>query len=309
MEVVYQNSTTCRLCGSQHLVEEYKNITDAHNSVKDTFSILHCNDCGFHFTNPMVTNKDLGFLYEGHYFGIDNKFSFFEKLYRFDQYRYDYGVFSKYFTPDMKMLDYGCGDGTRVEFLRNKGHDVIGIDEFDLITTEEVDKSNFIIANPLDYIPTEKVDVVFMYHVLEHLRELKEHLAHIKNNYLKKGGYIIIQVPNVGCWQFKKHHDNHTLFDVPRHFWHFNKQSIRYLFEQNGYAVKNVNCKNSILHPSTVLNSVFKFDIRKEWQKPNPSKLMIHAKFGLFCMLSLPVIAYENLNDDSPILNCIAQNI
>lgn len=308
MEVIYQNNKICRLCGGENLIEEFKNIEDPHNCVDDSFSILHCLKCDFHFTNPIIVNEDLGFLYSGNYFGIENKLSFFEKLYRFDQYRFDFGLYKKYLSTNMKMIDYGCGNGTRIEYLRKEGFDVVGIDEFNLLTTDEVEDSKFIIKNPLNYVPNQKYDVVFMYHVLEHLREFEAHLSNIKNNYLKKGGYLIIQVPNVDCWQFKKYQENYTLFDVPRHFWHFNKQSIKYLFEKNNFAVKNINCQNSLIHPSTVLSSVFKFDIRKEWQKPNPSKLLIHAKFGLFCMLSLPVIAYENLNDNSPVLNCIAQN-
>jgi SAM-dependent methyltransferase len=307
MKAQYQRSNVCRVCGSENLTKAYQNVKDPHFSVEDKFDILACEDCSFLFTDPMVMNKDLGFLYEGHYFGIDNKLSFFEKKYRFDQYRFDFGLYKNKFTKDMTMLDYGCGNGTRVEYLQEQGYEAFGIDEFDLLTTD-IDKNNFIIKNPLQYFPEQKYDVVFLYHVLEHLRELPEHLAHIKNNCLKEGGFLVIQVPNADCWQFKKYTENYTMYDVPRHFWHFNQKGLKFLLEKNGFNVKEQSCVNSILHPSTILSGVFKYDIRKEWQKPKPNKWLIHAKFGLFCLLSIPIMFYENMRDNSTILNCIAQN-
>lgn len=305
--VEYQHSTTCRLCGSKKLNKTATNLKDPQESVKDSFDILACSHCGFHFTDPMILNKDLGFLYEGNYFGIDNKLSFFENLYRFDQYRYDFGIYRKYFSKDMTILDYGCGNGSRVEYLRKQGFNATGIDEFDMITTD-LDKSLYVIENPINFFPKQKYDVVFMYHVLEHLREFDDQINHIKTNILKKGGFLVIQVPNVDCWQFKKYPQNDNLYEVPRHFWHFNKKSIKFMMENRGLRTINQNCKNSILHPSTILSSVFKFNIRQEWAKPNPNKWIIHAKFGLFCLLSIPILFWENLRDDSPILNCIFEN-
>ncbi len=306
-ELALHSFKNCPICNSQKLEVKYHNLADPMKTVEPSFDIVACGNCHLNFTNPQIKNEDLGFLYEGNYFGIGNKLSFFEEVYIQDQYRYDFGFIKDKIPTNARLLDFGCGNGQRLAFYRSKGINAFGIDEFAMITAN-VEPERIIIQNPIHYFPAEKYDVVTLYHVLEHLRELEDQILHIKKNILKPNGILQIQVPNIDCWQLKKKPTYSPIFEVPRHFWHFNDKSLMFLLEKQGFEIVKSKAKNSFLHPGVLLNTVFKFDIRDQWANPNAKSWKILLKFAFFSALSMPIAIWENWNNNSFILNVLAKN-
>jgi len=77
-----------------------------------------------------------------------------------------------------------------------------------------------------------------MWHVLEHVPDVRSQIAELKR-LIKPGGTIIIAVPNYKSYDAKHYQNFWAAYDVPRHLWHFSKKSIQSLFaEQNLELIK-----------------------------------------------------------------------
>ena len=84
----------------------------------------------------------------------------------------------------------------------------------------------------LSGFPTASFDVITLWHVLEHLPNLDKDIKTFKK-LLKPNGRIIVAVPN-----FKSYDAGHfkkfwAAYDVPRHLWHFSKESIPKVFSEH----------------------------------------------------------------------------
>jgi hypothetical protein len=57
------------------------------------------------------------------------------------------------------------------------------------------------------------------------------------NKLLKKDGTLFIAVPNSNSWDAKKYKEYWDGYDVPRHLYHFNKNSMKLLMEKHGFTI------------------------------------------------------------------------
>ncbi|MEO8774257.1 MAG: methyltransferase domain-containing protein, partial [Gelidibacter sp.] len=71
-------------------------------------------------------------------------------------------------------------------------------------------------------------DVITLWHVLEHLPNLDQHFATLKN-LLKADGVLIVAVPNYKSYDAVFYKEFWAAYDVPRHLWHFSQDSINRL--------------------------------------------------------------------------------
>jgi predicted SAM-dependent methyltransferase len=78
-----------------------------------------------------------------------------------------------------------------------------------------------------------------MWHVLEHVYHLNEDLAEM-NRVLKKSGLLIIAVPNMDSYDAKKYGAYWAAFDVPRHLYHFQKNTIQQLLEKHHFSLLEI---------------------------------------------------------------------
>ena len=116
-------------------------------------------------------------------------------------------------TKDMKILDFGCGDGELVQGLLDLGYDAQGVD---ILDTSALDSSHYKKIDMDTYrIPYEDnyFDYVFSTSVFEHVQNTEEALKEIYR-VLKPGGITThsmpsrdrliephIRVPLGGIWQ------------------------------------------------------------------------------------------------------------
>jgi len=135
-----------------------------------------------------------------------------------------------------RILDIGCGVG---EFLKKaKQH------QFKVTGVEPNTKAKEIaIENKLDVfsevheIGETKFNLISLWHVLEHLHDPNEFLGQLKKH-LESDGKIFIAVPNFRSYDARYYKEFWAAYDVPRHLYHFSKESIKTLAEQNGYKIK-----------------------------------------------------------------------
>ena len=142
-------------------------------------------------------------------------------------------------TPN-KLLDFGCGNGHFTRSIRGLlpySH-VIGSDFFN-------DPPKELIG--LRYTPITQLaplegsfDVVSAMHVLEHDDDVAGLLAQI-SRMVKRGGRLVIEVPNVDClWSklFGRHWD---AWYLPYHRSHFSRASLAQFLEHNGLEILSIH--------------------------------------------------------------------
>jgi SAM-dependent methyltransferase len=78
--------------------------------------------------------------------------------------------------------------------------------------------------------------LVTMFHVLEHLYDPASYLE-ASFQLLKPGGRLVVQVPNVECWQFLLFGSGWNGLDVPRHLINFRARDLENLLKSCGFEV------------------------------------------------------------------------
>ena len=78
-----------------------------------------------------------------------------------------------------------------------------------------------------------------MYHVLEHLHDPRRALCEARR-LLAPRGKLIVQVPNLGCWQYRVFGSRWNGLDVPRHLYNFRFEDLKRLLESCGFGVNRV---------------------------------------------------------------------
>lgn len=128
------------------------------------------------------------------------------------------------------LLDVGCGTGDFLQEASNAGWKISGIEPNEQARDIANKKSNNSVfdVEQLSKFPSQSFDAITLWHVLEHLPELDQHLAIFKN-LLKPDGALIIAVPNYKSYDAGIYKEFWAAYDVPRHLWHFSQESLKRL--------------------------------------------------------------------------------
>jgi SAM-dependent methyltransferase len=138
-----------------------------------------------------------------------------------------------------KVLDVGCGAGGNLKTLQAQGWDPYGIEisEVAAAHARELVTEN-IHAGTLESAPfsAKSFDLVLMSHSLEHLPSPVDALQRI-HRLLKDDGLLVVSVPNVNSVEFKVFGPWWFQLDPPRHFYHFDRDTLTKAVAQAGFRV------------------------------------------------------------------------
>ena len=189
----------CPICGSEkHSV--FLTCTD-HFLTKEKFTIVKCDKCGFTFVNPRPEQSQLAGYYESTEYishsgtskGIVNSVYKFIRNYT---HKAKLKLVTKY-AKGNKILDIGCGSGELLSLFRKIGWETLGIEPNQ--TAREFAVKQYCInvyeEAHLKEIDDGMMDVISMWHVLEHVSLLNERMQEVKR-VLKDDGVLFIAVPN-----------------------------------------------------------------------------------------------------------------
>jgi len=143
-----------------------------------------------------------------------------------------------------KILDVGAGNSNFLAVAKNSGWDVYGND-IDLASIRLQKGLGHKIIEIKD-IPNGSMDVITMYHVLEHVPDPIE-LLFLLGKKMKRNGLIYIDVPNVkglGVRLFGEKSSYINLFPGNGgHVFYYNASTIKRLLKKTGFDVININYK------------------------------------------------------------------
>lgn len=234
----------CQICGEK----SHKRYLDGkdHNVSGDLFTITECMGCGFRFTNPRPKEKHIYKYYQSKNYishsatkkGLINKVYHIVRFYQF--YKKKYFIQKSSNKKKGKILDIGCGTGDFLKYMCSSGWQVEGVETDKGAKRIAEKKLGKKIEEKLDLVGGEnKYDVVSMWHVLEHVYNVKDYLRKV-NKLLKNGGVLVIGVPNCSSYDAKKYKGNWVAYDLPIHLSHFRKKNIEELAKKTSYELRDI---------------------------------------------------------------------
>ncbi|TXE13240.1 class I SAM-dependent methyltransferase [Seonamhaeicola algicola] len=226
----------------------YLKVKD-HSVSKEIFQLIENTKYGFLETHPQPAKENLPAYYksEDYISHTDTKRNLFEKLYHLVrsftlQKKVNFiNSFVSKKTNEKSLLDIGCGTGDFIQTAKNNNWLVSGIEpnnEARGIANKKTNNAVFN-TNKLLEFKAHSFDVITLWHVLEHLPNLDEHIKILKK-LLKPNGTLIIAVPNYKSYDAQVYKEFWAAYDVPRHLWHFNKTSIAKLFFDVSMTIKKI---------------------------------------------------------------------
>ena len=203
-----------------------------HSVSGENFQLIENLEYGFLETTPQPSLESIPDYYksEDYISHTDSKRNLFEIVYhlvRKISLKQKLKLINTSTSTQKNLLDVGCGTGDFLRVAKQNHWSVSGIEpnkQARQIANNKTDNSVFEIEHLLKF-QAESFDVISLWHVLEHLPNLEEHIQVFKK-LLKPNGTLIIAVPNYKSYDAEYYQEFWAAYDVPRHLWHFNKDSI-----------------------------------------------------------------------------------
>jgi len=260
--------TLCRICQEENSNQIFS-VKEMMLGLRESFSYFECLNCGC--LQIVEIPQNISQYYPNNYYSLDNspEIHFTGLLKRVLKAKRDAFLISGYgilglmiqkIYPNQsielinfreaklkksdKILDVGCGAGIIPYVFYNAGFkNIIGIDPF---INSDINYANGLSIKKKDFLNlTEDNYSVIMYnHSFEHLTNPKEHLEKA-HNILAPNGKIIIRIPTVSSFAWKKYGVNWVQLDAPRHIFLYSINSLKILADNTGFQFDNITYESS----------------------------------------------------------------
>jgi 2-polyprenyl-3-methyl-5-hydroxy-6-metoxy-1,4-benzoquinol methylase len=223
----------------------YISVKD-HSVSGEVFDLLYNEELEMLETSPMPSLENLPHYYqsEDYISHTDAKRNLFEKTYHFIKsiaLKRKLKLINTVSNVEKVILDVGCGTGDFLQISKKNGWTVFGVEPNEqarAIANIKSDNSVYDVDQLLKFDDCS-FDVITLWHVLEHLPKLDEHISVFKR-LLKPNGSLIIAVPNFKSYDAKHYKSFWAAYDAPRHLWHFSRTSILKLMTAENLQVSRI---------------------------------------------------------------------
>ncbi|MEN3322530.1 class I SAM-dependent methyltransferase [Mariniflexile soesokkakense] len=204
-----------------------------------------CDNCGFIYTFPRISNEEIGNLYLEGGFSKEarkshepdlNKFIqteswALERLHLLEQ------KLPTFFLNTKTCLEIGCGTGSFLWLLKSRGHLVKGIEPDSQFVNVAIKRYDIDVETVLfdNFSDSQLYDFICNFHVIEHVLDPREFVKNIYQR-LKNNGCILIECPTI---------DDIYTNDLNTFFWDvhvntFSNKSLPWLLESEGFTVNEI---------------------------------------------------------------------
>lgn len=265
-----QEIKCCPVCGHEQF-SSFKTVKD-HSTSQEVFSVVSCNNCDFLFTNPRPADEHIGRYYESDkYISHTNQrsglFATMYQVFRSRALKTKLSWINRHMNGVGRLLDYGSGTGEFLNFCKVKGWNVQGLEIAEAPRTSSIRNYKLDVRPPAELraLESNAFDVISMWHVLEHVSNMKELLGTLLSK-LKQNGLLVLALPNPESFDAEYYGEYWAAWDVPIHFYHFKKRDISALASQlNLELLETINMPFDSYYVS-LLSEEYKSG-RKNWLK------------------------------------------
>lgn len=220
------------------------------------WNLWWCDDCSYGWLNPRPDPAAIPAFYDVEYYTHEKESddeaqrSLARKVVEHLAWRFDNETpfspdwFSRWLpADDARAVDLGAGSGVYTQMLVGAGARVLAVETDPkaraVIEERGIDAVDGLCENLPDSVPRDSFDLALLSHVLEHTLRPDIALQQCAST-LKKGGVLVVEVPNneaaglsrAGpCWHW---------LDVPRHLNFFTRPSLVAAIERAGLTIEHV---------------------------------------------------------------------
>src|SRR3989338_9285978 len=143
-----------------------------------------------------------------------------------------------------RILDIGCGEGSFLKKFTPEKWQRVGIEiNKNLARSASLKLKNTIISTkPLESasLPINKLEIITMWHVLEHINNPTLVLESIKK-LINPNGYLVIEVPHGNSLYRKIFRENWQMLLLPQHLFFWTGKSIPRILKETGFQTVRVS--------------------------------------------------------------------
>ncbi len=271
------DETACPLCGQDRAscVAESQDPDPTTGTEALWFAVVECQNCSLRYTNPRPDPESIGSFYSQDYkphrsprkTGPAQRSSWWSRVSGRSVERR--GEIPWDGEPG-RLLDFGCGGGSFLRRMADRGWSVTGVDASASAVREVQESLGLTALNgtlPHPDLSPSSFEVITMWHSIEHVHDP---IAVLREAFrlLVPGGKIIVACPNHESSPRRWFGSEWFGLDLPRHLIHFSPSTLRDALEVSGFCVESIR---PIRHADWLRSSArlaIKRGTARLWQRP-----------------------------------------
>jgi 2-polyprenyl-3-methyl-5-hydroxy-6-metoxy-1,4-benzoquinol methylase len=149
-----------------------------------------------------------------------------------------------------RHLDYGCGPGQYMEFMRRSGWETTGAEYSEASAAAARSRYPVVLIPELDELKDGAYDYITMLHSLEHVEDPVDTLRRLARK-LAPSGSMLIEVPYLECLEFRVFGaETFSMFQAPVHLQFFSDRGIAGAAMRAGLEITRI--RNNAWSPTHV---------------------------------------------------------
>lgn len=236
----------CPLCNEDE-AEQVFHLSDVVHGTVGEWLLVQCRHCTLLYLNPRPTFDTILEHYPEEYgpyqSGTTTILGKIARRWKTWQQRPRVRAILEAAPPGTRLLDLGCATGLLLVAMKKRGWQVSGLELNTHVASQARQEGLTIYDQPLEELelPTESVDVVTMFDVLEHLHDPVRSLQEIYR-ILTDQGVLIAGMPNGNSLDRKLFGKWWIGFDAPRHLTVFTPKTLTEMVDKAGFEVERLYC-------------------------------------------------------------------